>query len=78
MGPERTAEQHTEKKIRATVREPNVAIYMLRCVELGLTKDLLEIITVGDVYDMCVEKANDNEEYPIKATQEDIGAFFGG
>lgn len=59
------------------MREPNIAIYMLRCVEFGLTKEMLSEITVGDVYDMCTEKANDMEEYPIKGTQEDIASFFG-
>lgn len=50
---------------------------MLRCVELGLTKELLEMLSMGDVYDMCTEKANDQEEYPTKGTQEDITSFFG-
>lgn len=59
------------------MREPNVGIYMLRCAKLGLTRDILEIISMGDVYDMCVEEANDQEEYPIKGTQEDIKSFFG-
>ena len=58
------------------MREPNIAIYMLRCVELGLNKDMLEEITVGDVYDMYVEKMNDQEEYPKKATQNDIDSMF--
>lgn len=50
---------------------------MLRCVQLGLSLEMLEVITMGDVYDMLTEQANDQEEYPIKATQEDISAFFG-
>lgn len=58
------------------MREPNVAIYMLRCVELGLTLELLERITVGDVYDMITEKGNDSEEYPLAANQDDINGFF--
>lgn len=32
---------------------------------------------MGDVWDMCIERANDREQYPYKATQEDIEAFFG-
>ena len=52
-------------------------MYMLRCAELGLQRDMLEYITMGDVYDMCIEKMNDQEEYPKKATQEDISNFFG-
>ena len=59
------------------MREPNIAIYMLRCVELGLSVEMLAMLTMGDVYDMCIEKANDQEEYPLKASQDDINSFFG-
>lgn len=58
------------------MREPNIAIYMLRCVELGLSLEMMERITVGDVYDMLTEKGNDNEDYPLAATQDDIDGFF--
>lgn len=51
---------------------------MLRCAELGLTDEALNGMTCGMVYDMYVEKANDLEKYPTKATQADIYAFFGG
>lgn len=50
---------------------------MLRCVELGLSVEMLAMLTMGDVYDMCIEKANDQEEYPLKASQDDINSFFG-
>lgn len=63
--------------MRATTREPNGAIFMLRCAELNLDDGALAGLTMGMVYDMCTEKMNDNEKYPIKATQEDIESFFG-
>lgn len=50
---------------------------MLRCAELGLTDEALNNMTMGMIYDMFIEKANDHETYPIKATQEDITRFFG-
>lgn len=50
---------------------------MLRCVELGLSWEMLEHLTPGAVFDMYTEKANDNEEYPFEATQDDIQTFFG-
>ena len=50
---------------------------MLRCAELGLSDTALSQMTMGMVYDMITEKANDNEQYPYKATQEDIERFFG-
>ena len=51
---------------------------MLRCAELGLTTEDLDGMTVGMVYDLMTEKANDAEKWPYRATQDDIEAFFGG
>ncbi len=50
---------------------------MLRCAELGLSDEALDGMTMGMVYDMLIEKGNDHENYPYKATQDDIYAFFG-
>lgn len=50
---------------------------MLRCAELGLSDESLSNMSMGMVYDMLIEKANDAEKYPYKATQEDIYNFFG-
>lgn len=50
---------------------------MLRCAELGLSRQDLDDMTMGMVYDMLIERANDQEKYPYKATQDDIEAFFG-
>lgn len=43
-----------------------------------MSDDALGGMSVGMVYDMMTERANDAEKYPYKATQEDIEAFFGG
>lgn len=50
---------------------------MLRCAQLGLSDDALSDMTIGMVYDMLTEQANDNEEYPYLGTQEDIKRIFG-
>lgn len=50
---------------------------MLRCAELNLTDEALAGMTMGMVYDMLIEQGNDHEEYPYKATQEDIYRYFG-
>lgn len=71
------ADFQTSKKIRATTREPNGAIFMLRCAHFGLSDEALQSMTMGMVYDMLTEEANDREEYPVVATQDDIKAFFG-
>lgn len=34
-------------------------------------------MTMGMVFDMLTEEANDREEYPYEATQDDIRAVFG-
>lgn len=60
------------------MREPTGATFMLRCAQLGLDDRALGGMTMGMVYDLMIEEANDREKYPFKATQEDIEAFFGG
>lgn len=50
---------------------------MLRCAQLNLSDEALTNMSMGMVHDMLIEKGNDGEEYPIKATQEDIYKFFG-
>ena len=50
---------------------------MLRCAELGLHDSDLRGMTIGMVYDMIIEQANDAENYPYEATQEDIRRIFG-
>lgn len=63
--------------MRQTVREGNGAIFMLRCAELGLSDSALNNMSMGMVYDLFTEKANDQHKYPYKATQEDIKRVFG-
>lgn len=65
------------KKIRATTREPNGAVFMLRCAKLGLSDEALSTMTMGMVFDMITEEGNDREQYPFEATAEDVRAFFG-
>ncbi len=48
---------------------------MLRCAELGLSAEELDSMTMGMIYDMLIEKGNDNEEYAVKASQEDYDKF---
>lgn len=50
---------------------------MLRCAELNLSDEALCGMTMGMVYDMLIERSNDNEKYPYIATQDDIDRFFG-
>ena len=51
---------------------------MLRCAQLGLSDEALSNMSMGMVFDLLTEEANDQEKYPYKATQADINRFFGG
>ena len=54
----------------------NTALYMLRCVQLGLSISDLELLEIGMVYDMFTEAANDDwDGWRIKATQADFDQF---
>lgn len=63
--------------MKATTRQYNGSIFMLRCAELGLSDEALRGMTIGMVYDLLAEKANDAEDYPQIGTQEDIRRIFG-
>lgn len=58
--------------MRSTTREATGAMFMLRCAELGLNDADLAGMTIGMVYDLLIEQANDAEKYPYIATQDDI------
>jgi hypothetical protein len=44
-------------------------------VQLGLQISELELLTVGMVFDMLSESANDEEDWPELATQDDFDEF---
>ena len=50
-------------------------LFLLRCVELGISIRDLDLLTIGLVLDMWSEKANDNVAYSTVATQEDFDRF---
>ena len=48
---------------------------MLRCAQLNRSDEALAGMTMGMVYDLLIEKANDAEKYPRMAQQEDFDNF---
>ena len=50
-------------------------LFLLRCKQIGLSLDELELITIGMVNDMFIEKENDECKYPYKAQQSDFDSF---
>ena len=51
---------------------------MLRCAELGLSRDYLDDMTIGMVYDMLIERGNDTEKYDLKGQPGTMKDFFRG
>lgn len=78
MGYQQQTNFSCKKKIAQRDREPNGAIFMLRCAELHLTEADLDDMTIGMVNDMLIEKMNDQEKYDKKAPAGSMAAFFRG
>lgn len=50
-------------------------LFLLRCVELGISLSELDLLTIGIVNDMFTEKENDEYNYPYRPTQTDFDLF---
>ena len=50
-------------------------LFLLRCVQLGISIRDLDLLSIGMVNDMYTECGNDDYEYPLRATQEMMDAF---
>ena len=50
-------------------------LFLLRCVQLGISIRDLDLLTVGLVNDMYIESDNDSETYAQVATQRDYDLF---
>lgn len=53
----------------------NTALFLLRCAQCGIAISELDLLSIGMVNDMFIELKNDEYEYPVIATQEDIDAL---
>ena len=66
----------SKKKLRPTDREMTTPLFLLRCVQLGLSIRDLDLLTIGMVNDMFAESRNDEYKgYKEIATQEDFDRF---
>lgn len=50
-------------------------LFLLRCVQLGLSIYDLDLLTIGMVNDMYAESRNDDCKYKEIATQDDFDKF---
>lgn len=53
----------------------STALFLLRCVELGLSMEDLDDLSIGMVNDMFIEKANDSYDWKEVADQSDFDRF---
>jgi len=50
-------------------------LFLLRCVQLGLSMADLELLTIGLINDMYSESRNDECTYAVLASQDDFDKF---
>ena len=50
-------------------------LFLLRCVQIGLSSRDLDLLTIGMVNDMYAESGNDDFKYRELASQEDMDNF---
>lgn len=77
MGRRKPNHHTAQKKSRPIDRENNATIFLLRCVQMGLSVSDLKLLSIGMVLDMMNEADNDHQEYRQLATQDDFNAFKG-
>ena len=54
------------------------ALFMLRCVQIGLSIRDLDLLTIGMVNEMFIESRNDevaDKVYKVQASQHDFDVF---
>ena len=65
----------SKKKVRQTERVNTSALFLLRCSQIGLSMEDLDLLDVGMIYEMMIESNNDDCEYDYIATKEDMKNF---
>lgn len=50
-------------------------LFLLRCLQIGLSLSELDLLTIGMVNDMFIESQNDDYDYPALASQDDMDRF---
>lgn len=50
-------------------------LFLLRCIQLGLSIADLDLLSIGLINDMYAESRNDEYNYSTLATQSDFDAF---
>lgn len=64
-----------KKKLRPTEREMTTPLFLLRCVQLGLSMADLDLLSIGLINDMYCESRNDSFSYAVLGDQTLMDAF---
>ena len=64
-----------QKSVGENTEESSTPLFLLRCVQLGLSMGDLNFLTIGLVNDMFTERENDECHYDVLADQRDFDAF---
>ena len=64
-----------QKKPRKSELEMTTPLFLLRCVQLGISIADLDLLTIGLVNDMFTERQNDDYPYKELASQADFDKF---
>lgn len=65
-------------KARPTERPLTIPLFILRCIQIGLTLSDLDVLDEGFILDMMTEAGNDSFNYKQLATQDDFERFAHG
>ena len=68
-------EVESRKNPRKSEREMTTPLFLLRCVQLGISIADLDLLTIGLVNDMFTERQNDDYPYKELASQHDMDVF---
>ena len=75
MGIEPLHGRQSQKKLRQTERELTTPLFLLRCMEVGISIPDLDLLTIGLVMDIWTEKGNDGTQYTVRASQGGFDRF---
>ena len=62
-------------KPRQIKRELTTPLFLLRCMEVGISIPDLDLLSIGLVMDIWTEKGNDGTQYAVCASQADFDRF---
>ena len=51
------------------------ALFLLRCIEIGISIAYIDLLTIGMILDIWTEKGNDSIKYPRLAGQAEFDRF---